>query len=65
MSETDSKHTAQNLMMVHGLRAGAVVQEHIAEARQQGDVSGLEKWQNVESAIAELRRSGAGHSQKA
>ena len=65
MSVVDSKYTAQNLMTVHGLRAGAVVQEHIAEARQQGDVSGLEKWQNVEAAITDLRRTGAGHGLKA
>ncbi len=60
MSEPDSKYTAQNLMTVHGLRASAVVQERIAEARQQGDVSGLERWQNVDAAIAELRRTGGG-----
>jgi hypothetical protein len=57
MSELDSKYTAQNLMAVHGLRAQAVVHEHIAESRQQGDTSGLERWQNVEAAISELRRT--------
>lgn len=57
MSEPDSKHTAQNLMAVHGLRAQAVVQERLAEARQQGDAVGLHRWQNVEAAIGELRRS--------
>jgi hypothetical protein len=57
MSERNSKYTAQNLMAVHGLRAQAVVQERIAESRQQGDTSGLERWQNVEAAIAELRRT--------
>jgi hypothetical protein len=57
MNESDSKITAQNLMTVHGLRALAVVQERAAEARQQGDTAGLERWQNVEAAIAELRRS--------
>ena len=46
-------------MTVHGLRALAVVQEHIAEARQKGDTAGLERWQNVEAAIGELRRSAA------
>ncbi len=57
MSDLDSRTTAQNLMTVHGLRAQAVVQERIAEARQQGDTAGLARWQNVEAAIAELRRS--------
>jgi hypothetical protein len=57
MSEPGSIYTAQNLMAVHGLRAQAVVHERIAESRQQGDVSGLERWQNVEAAISELRRT--------
>jgi hypothetical protein len=61
MSEFDSKYTAQNLMTVHGLRAQAVVHERIAEARQQGNTSGLERWQNVGAAIAELRRTARGH----
>jgi hypothetical protein len=59
MNEADNKYTAQNLMTVHGLRAQAVVQERLAEARQQGDTAGLERWQNVEAAIAELRRSAS------
>ena len=60
MSEFDSKYTAQNLMAVHGLRAQAVVHERLTEARQQGDTSGLERWQNVEAAISELRRTCVG-----
>jgi hypothetical protein len=59
MSDIDNKYTAQNMMSVHGLRALAVVQERIAEARQQGDSASLERWQNVAAAIADLRRSGA------
>ena len=57
MSEYDNKNTAQNLISVHGLRALAVVQERTAEARMQGDTAGLQRWQNVEAAIGELRRS--------
>jgi hypothetical protein len=57
MNQSDSKYTAQNMMTVHGLRAQALVQEHITEARQQGDTSGLERWQNVGAAIDELRRT--------
>ena len=59
MSEFESKYTAQNLMAVHGLRAQALVHERISEARQQGDTTGLERWQNVEAAIGELRRTAA------
>jgi hypothetical protein len=57
MSQADNKQTAQYMITLHGLRASAVVQEHMAEARQQGDTAGLERWQNVETAIAELRRT--------
>jgi hypothetical protein len=59
MSEFDSKYTAQNLMAVHGLRAQAGVHERLTEARQQGDTTGLERWQNVEAAISELRRTAS------
>jgi hypothetical protein len=59
MNQAENKQTAQNMITLHGLRAAAVVQERIAEARQQNDTAGLERWQNVETAIAELRRSGA------
>ena len=57
MPERDEKYTAQNLMAVHGLRAQAVVQERIAESRQQGDTAGLDRWQSVQAAIGELRRT--------
>ncbi len=57
MPETHSRETAQNLIAVHGLRAQAVVQERIAESRNQGDTFGMERWQNVEAAINELRRT--------
>jgi hypothetical protein len=59
MSEFESKYTAQSLMAVHGLRAQAVVRERLSEARQQGDTTGFERWQNVEAAISELRRTSA------
>ena len=57
MSQSDNKYTAQNLISVHGLRALAVAQERGAEARQQGDTTSLERWQNVEAAISDLRRT--------
>jgi hypothetical protein len=58
MLEFENKQIARNLMSVHGLRAQALVQERIAEARLAGDHNGLERWQNVRAAIAELRRTG-------
>jgi hypothetical protein len=57
MLEPHSRETAQNLIAFHGLRAQAVVQERIAESRNQGDSSGMERWQNVEAAIHQLRRT--------
>lgn len=58
MLDPENKLTAQNLMAVHGLLARAVVQEHMEESRLQGDASALARWQNVDAAISELRRSG-------
>jgi hypothetical protein len=52
-----NKQTAMNLISVHGVRAQAVVSERKEEARLQGDTSGLARWQNVEAAITELRRT--------
>lgn len=57
MADLDNKLTAQNLMAVHGLLAQAVVRERMEESRLQGDASGLARWQNVEAAISELRRT--------
>jgi hypothetical protein len=34
--------------------------ERIAEMRQQGDVAGLDRWQQVHAAICELRRTAPG-----
>jgi hypothetical protein len=62
MSQMDNKYTAQNMITLHGLRATAVVRERLAEARLQGDAVGLERWGNVEAAIAELRRTAPAQS---
>ncbi|HBK06335.1 MAG TPA: hypothetical protein DDZ81_10785 [Acetobacteraceae bacterium] len=62
MTAMDNKYTAQNMMTLHGLRATAVVRERRAEARLRGDTSAMEKWQNVEAAIGELRRTAPAHS---
>lgn len=47
--------TAQRLIERHGLRAAAVAGEHAAEAQVEGDVAALERWRQVQSAVAELR----------
>ncbi len=57
MADMNNKETAQNLMAVHGLLAGAVVNERIAESRLHGDAAALARWQSVEAAIQELRRT--------
>ena len=54
----ENKQIARSLMGVHGLRAQALVQERIAEARLAGDRAGLDRWQNVLAAIGELRQTG-------
>ena len=59
MFEQESRAAAKDLMAVHGLRAQAVVNERIEEARQQGDASSLTRWRNVELAINDLRRTAA------
>lgn len=61
MQEPNRQHIARNLMTVHGLRAGAVAHEHIDEARRRGDTADLERWQDVEAAIAEMRRTEPKH----
>jgi len=59
--EQDNKKTAMDLISVHGVRARAVASERIEEARLQGDASGLARWQNIEAAISELRRTSPSH----
>ncbi len=53
----ENKQIARNLMTVHGLKAQALAQERLAEARISGDRGGVDRWQNVYAAIAELRRT--------
>jgi hypothetical protein len=57
----ENRQIARNLMSVHGLRAQAVVQERLAEARLAGDRAGLDRWQNVRAAIGELRQASRQH----
>lgn len=65
MSEMDNKYIARNMITLHELRATAVVRERMAEARLRGDTAAMEQWQNVEAAIAELRRTAPAHSVQA
>ena len=53
----DAQETALSMIRLHGLRAQAVALQRAAEMRQQGDVAGLDRWQQVHAAICELRRT--------
>lgn len=53
----NAKDTALSMIRLHGLRAQAVALERTAELRQQGDVAGHDLWQQIHSAICELRRT--------
>jgi hypothetical protein len=51
----DAIQIAHKLIRNYGLRAAAVAQEHLSELRVQGDTTGLEKWRQVQLAIADFR----------
>jgi hypothetical protein len=53
----EAQTTALSMIKLHGLRAQAIAMERAAEMRQQGDVSGFDRWQQVHAAICELRRT--------
>jgi hypothetical protein len=53
----DAQATAISMIRLHGLRAQAVALERAAELRHQGDVAGLDLWQQIHVAICELRRT--------
>ncbi len=57
MAGVSHKEIAQNMMSVHGVLAAAVVSERIEESRLHGDAAALDRWQGVEMAIQELRRT--------
>lgn len=57
----EAQQTALSMIKLHGLRAQAVAQERAAELRQQGDVTGFDRWQQVHAAICEIRRTAAAH----
>ena len=57
MYEVGRKETARTMIQLHGLHAQAIAQERVAQMRQQGDTSGLERWEAIHAAICELRRT--------
>jgi uncharacterized membrane-anchored protein len=56
MNNAQNKQIARDMMSLHGLRAQAIAQERLVESRIQGDAAGMERWQAVGMAIAELRQ---------
>jgi hypothetical protein len=54
---------ARGLIERHGIRAVAVAQARVEEARLSGDVAALEQWNAVAAATAELRRTGRTRAQ--
>ncbi|HLJ05462.1 MAG TPA: hypothetical protein VKT26_04285 [Acetobacteraceae bacterium] len=55
--QRDARETALSMMKLHGLRAQAIAMERAAEMRQQGDLSGHDRWQQIHAAICELRQT--------
>jgi hypothetical protein len=55
--QSDARDVALSMIKLHGLRAQAVAMERVAEMRQQGDLSGHDRWQQVHAAICELRQT--------
>ena len=52
-----AQDTAMKMIRLHGLRAQAIASERAAEKRQQGDQAGHAQWQQIHTAIRELRRT--------
>jgi hypothetical protein len=57
MRHQNAKETAQMMLRLHGLRAQAIAQQHAAEMRQQGNAAGLDRWQQIHTAICEMRQT--------
>jgi hypothetical protein len=56
MHHATSPRTARSVILRHGLRAGAVAEEHARESRAQGDIEASMNWTTILRAIHELRR---------
>ncbi len=59
MPTLDAQETALMMIRLHGLQAQAIAAEHVSEMRQQGDTAGLDRWQQVYTAVCELRQARA------
>lgn len=57
MEREEPIRVARSLINRHGIRAGAVAEERVIEARLAGNAAELDLWQAVQLAIAELRRT--------
>jgi len=57
MRNQDAKETARMMIRLHGLQAQAIAQERVAEMRQQGDTAGLDHWEQIHTAIREIRQA--------
>jgi hypothetical protein len=55
--QRDARDTALSMIRMHGLRAQAIAMERASEMRQQGDLSGHDRWQQIHAAICELRQT--------
>ncbi|MGH7067415.1 MAG: hypothetical protein ACREFO_11085 [Acetobacteraceae bacterium] len=57
MDREEPVRVARTLIDRHGVRATAVAEERVIEARLAGNTAELDLWQSVQLAIAELRRT--------
>ena len=57
MSMNNSVELARMLIERHGLRAGAVATERASEAQLAGEAAEFHRWQSVQAAISDLRRT--------
>jgi hypothetical protein len=57
MAQQEPASLARMLIARHGLRASAVAEEHVNQARTAGDTASHERWVAVQAAVNELRRT--------
>jgi hypothetical protein len=53
----NARETALMMIRLHGMRAQAIASQRAAEMRQQGDAAGHDLWQQIQTAICELRQA--------
>ena len=64
MSLSEIRETAQMMIRSYGMEAQAIAEAHEKESREQRDNDGLHRWQQINAAIRELRRTGAKAGQR-